>query len=45
MFKVLSNLITCELAICETAKFVKGTVLTLDLFDMTGYPRKDYSPN
>lgn len=43
MFKLLASPIDCDFTVCETAKFVKGTVGTLDLFDMTGYPREDYS--
>jgi hypothetical protein len=44
MLKLISNRIDCELSICETAKFIKGTITELDLFDMTGYPQKDYNP-
>lgn len=44
MLKIISNTIICEMSICETAKFVKGTIGELDIFDMTGYPQKEYSP-
>ena len=43
MLKIISNKIICEMSICETAKFVKGTIGELDVFDMTGYPQKEYS--
>ena len=44
MLKMESKKINCLFEVCQTEKFIKGTIDTLDVFDMTGYPRKDYSP-
>lgn len=43
MIKLLADKINCGLSVCETAKFLRGTIADLELFDMTGYPQKEYS--
>ncbi len=43
ILKMESNRIKCSLTVFENDKFLHGTMDTLDLYDMTGYPQKDYS--
>ena len=45
MIKLISNDINCSFCITDTAKFVSGYVNELDIYDMTGYPQKEYSTN
>lgn len=44
MAKLESKEIQCLFSVCEGEKFLKGVMHTLDLYDMTGYPQKEYSP-
>jgi hypothetical protein len=43
MVKLTSSRMDCALSVCETARFLRGTIADLELFDMTGYPQKEYS--
>jgi hypothetical protein len=43
MVKMLATNIDCGLSVCDTAKFLRGTIADLELFDMTGYPQKEYT--
>lgn len=43
MFKMIASNIENELGMGENEKFVSGSIQSLMLYEMTGYPRQNYA--